>query len=92
MNKRIECQITGRVQMVMYRDFACRKARKLGLQGVVKNNADGSVTVIAEGEEVTLAKYVEFLNRGPVLAHVEHVGTIWGDEKREFSEFIIAYK
>lgn len=92
MKKRIECKVTGRVQMVMYRDFACRTARKLGLQGTVKNNDDGSVTAIAEGEEAKLAKYVEYLNRGSVLAHVEHVETIWGDVKGEFSQFIIVYK
>ena len=92
MFKRIECKITGRVQMVMYRDFACRKARSLQLQGIVKNNADGSVAVIAEGKEEALMQYVECLVRGPMLAHVEHVETMWADAKEEFSQFMIAYK
>ena len=91
MHKRIECKITGRVQMVMYRDFACRKARSLGLKGIVKNNADGSVSVFAEGEEGVLIKYIESLNRGPMLARVEHVETQWTDAKEEFSQFMIAY-
>ena len=87
-----ECKITGRVQMVMYRDFACRKARSLGLQGIVKNNIDGSVTVIAEGEEDVLMKYIAYLNRGPMLAHVERMETIWADANEEFSQFLITYK
>ena len=78
--------------MVMYRDFACRKARSLRLQGIVKNNADGSVTVIAEGEEDVLMKYMAYLNRGPMLAHVEHVETIWADAQEEFSQFMIVDK
>ncbi len=92
MKKRIECKVTGRVQMVMYRDFACRKAKKLGLQGMVKNNDDGSVTVIAEGEEDTLTMYVKDLDQGSVLANVEHVDVVWLDVKEEFSQFAIAYK
>ena len=92
MKKRIECKVIGRVQMVMYRDFACRKAAKLGLRGMVKNNDDGSVTVIAEGEEDTLMVYMNDLNQGPVLANVEHIEVVWGDNKDEFSQFRIVYK
>ena len=91
MKKRIECKVTGRVQMVMYRDFACRKAKKLGLRGMVKNNDDGSVTVIAEGEEGTLVVYVKDLDQGPVLANVEDVKVMWLDVKEEFSQFTIVY-
>ena len=57
--KRIECHIEGRVQMVMYRDFAMRKAKLLGLSGTVKNNDDGTVTLVAEGEEEQLGVYIE---------------------------------
>ena len=87
----MECQVTGRVQMVMYRDFACRHARKLGLHGMVRNNDDGSVTLVAEGDEQVLMKYLRSLNQGPVLAHVEHVEVIWEDARGDFSKFMIMY-
>ena len=38
--KQIECVIIGRVQLVMFRDFARRKARKLGIAGTVENLPD----------------------------------------------------
>ena len=78
--------------MVMYRDFACRKANKLGLRGMVKNNEDGSVTVIAEGEEDTLMVYIKGIEQGPVLSNVENVEVAWLDAKEEFSQFGIVYK
>ena len=53
--------IEGRVQMVMFRDFAQRKARSFDLVGWVKNLPDGSVEVVAQGEPDTLKQYIEAL-------------------------------
>lgn len=92
MQKRIECSVSGRVQMVMYRDFATRNARSLGLTGMVKNMPDGTVSVIAEGEESSLTLFIEKLKIGSILAHVEHVAFSWGDATGTFTDFHIAYK
>ena len=51
MEKRIRSIISGRVQLVMYRDFARRKARKLKLYGWVRNLPDNTVELIAVGED-----------------------------------------
>jgi len=91
MNERIECIITGRVQMVMYRDFAQRKARRLGCTGFVRNNADSSVTVVAEGERAKLEALVEKLRKGPVLSRVDSVEVLWKKAMGEFTEFKIEY-
>lgn len=91
MQKRIECSIVGRVQMVMYRDFATRKARTLGLKGMVKNMADGTVLVVAEGEESALTLFVAKLHTGPLLASVERVDSLWKDATGEFTDFHIVY-
>ncbi len=88
----IECRIVGRVQMVMYRDFASRKARKLDLVGYVKNNDDGSVALFAEGEEEALSTYIKYLHRGPALSHVEQVETKWKEGTQEYTQFNIIYK
>ena len=45
--ERIEAIVSGRVQMVMFRDFAQRKALGLRLCGEVMNLPDGTVRVIA---------------------------------------------
>ncbi len=76
MNERIEAIVTGRVQMVMYRDFAQRKARGLGLVGEVQNLKDGTVRVVAEGPRKSLETYVAKLARGPLLARVETVKSV----------------
>jgi len=91
MKKQLQANITGRVQMVMYRDFAQRKARKLGIVGSVRNLPNGSVEVIAEGEEEVLNDYVKYLDRGPILAKVENIRTDWAEAKGQFSDFLIVY-
>ncbi len=91
MKKQLQATISGRVQMVMYRDFAQRKARKLGLVGTVQNQKDGSVSVIAEGEENTLNDYVKYLNRGSILSKVKNVRISWTEPSGIFSDFTILY-
>ena len=92
MKKRIECHIEGRVQMVMYRDFAVRKATALGVVGTVQNMPDGSVLLNAEGEESFINLYIEKLKRGSVLSHVEHVEVLWSEPHGQWSDFRIVYK
>jgi acylphosphatase len=91
MQKRIECTVVGRVQMVMYRDFTARNARAFGLTGRVKNRDDGAVVVVAEGEESSLTLLVEKLTKGSILAHVERVDVVWKDVTGEFTDFQISY-
>jgi len=90
-NKRLECKISGRVQMVMFRDFVARNAKKLGLTGVVKNMKDGSVFVLAEGDESKLKELLEKLQEGPILARVDAVEEKWLPAKGEFKNFKIDF-
>ena len=65
--------VAGRVQGVGYRDAARRRARRLGLLGWVRNEADGTVAVHAEGPQEPLERFIEFLRSGPRGAEVESV-------------------
>lgn len=89
--KQIECIITGRVQLVMFRDFAQRKARKLGISGMVENFPDGSVKVVAQGSEENLAKFISYLKKGPILAKVKDVSVKWTETTDSFEDFKIIY-
>ncbi len=89
--KRITARITGRVQMVMFRDFAKRKARGLGLAGFVKNDTEGSVKVVAEGDDEALRKFVELLREGPLFGKVENITVDWEKPAFEFTSFEIIY-
>ena len=89
--KQIECLITGRVQLVMFRDFAQRKARKLGIVGMVENLPDGSVKVAAQGREENLLKFISYLKKGPILAKVENVLVKWTEAEESFKGFKIIF-
>lgn len=89
--KQIECSITGRVQLVMFRDFARRKARKLGVSGTVENLSDGSVKVVAQGSTENLLQFISYLKRGPILAKVETVSVSWMETKECFEDFKIIF-
>lgn len=91
MNERIEAVVEGRVQLVMYRDFACRKARALRLVGNVKNLPDGTVSVIAEGPREVLRAYIEKLRGGPILASVDNVAVSWFPATGDYTSFDIVY-
>jgi len=91
MNERIETIVSGRVQVVMYRDFATRKARGLGLVGEVKNLPDGTVRVVAEGPRATLERFVKKLHRGSLLSRVDGIATSWLPYTGAYRSFDIAY-
>ena len=87
----LEAKITGRVQMVMFRDFACRNARSLGLAGTVQNLSDGSVRIVAEGDKSALEKFLEKLHKGSLLSRVDSVSAAWSDTLEHFKHFDIVY-
>ncbi len=92
MQIRIECVVSGRVQMVMYRDFVTRKARKLGVVGEVHNEKDGTVSVIAEAEKDLLEQLVRALHLGSILSHVQNVDVSYHDATGEYTQFKIRYQ
>jgi acylphosphatase len=66
-------RITGVVQGVSFRAYAADEARRLGLTGWVRNEADGSVLIEAEGDEAPLDRLVAWCGVGPPAARVEGV-------------------
>lgn len=80
MKKEFRAIARGRVQMVNFRHFTAGEAKKLGLVGTVCNLPDGSVEVVAEGEEENLLLFIEKLKRGPFFAHVADLEVIWAPE------------
>lgn len=70
---KLQFTVYGIVQGVGFRYFTCGKAKELGLSGVVRNLSDGSVLVIACGDESQLGKLREWLWQGPRYARVDNV-------------------
>ena len=73
MLQTISLLVSGKVQGVFYRHSAREKARELNLTGTVRNNPDGTVTIVATGESGQLDKLVAWSKTGPRAAQVEQV-------------------
>ena len=67
--------VSGRVQGVSFRASARDQALRLGLDGYVRNLADGRVEVLACGDEEALRSLEEWLWSGPPAADVDDVGS-----------------
>jgi len=65
--------VRGRVQGVGFRWFVEREAHILGIAGWVRNNADGSVEVLAIGSRDQLLGLCSRLRAGPRAARVDDV-------------------
>ena len=65
--------VRGRVQGVGFRWFVEREAHILEIAGWVRNNADGTVEVLAQGTRDQLAGLRSRLREGPRAARVDDV-------------------
>ena len=65
--------VRGRVQGVGFRWFVEREAHILAVTGWVRNNADGSVEVLAQGTRDQLSGLRSRLRQGPRAARVDDV-------------------
>ena len=88
---RLHALVYGRVQGVNFRFYTQKEAAALQVTGWVANRPEGSVEVMAEGEEAALKKLLAFLNRGPSSARVERVETDWTEGTGEFDRFRVRY-
>lgn len=87
--KRIHLLIRGRVTGVYFRASAVREAKRLGLTGWVKNKPDGTVELVAEGEEDQVKDLLAWAQHGPSTARVDRVDTRWRSYTGEFAAFVI---
>ena len=69
----LRLRIEGFVQAVGYRHFAIQEARRLGLDGWVRNRADGTVEALISGTTKAVEDFVGACMRGPVGSTVRNV-------------------
>lgn len=87
--KQLQLFVRGRVQGVYFRASTQREARRLGLCGWVRNRPDGSVEILAEGEELSIRELFGWAQKGPSAARVDRVDTRWRGYTGEFPDFRI---
>jgi len=88
MRKRVV--VHGRVQGVFFRDTVRRQAQQRGVSGWVRNNRDGTVEAVFEGEPDAVDALVDFCRRGPRGAAVEHVD-VHDEEPEGLTGFDVGY-
>jgi acylphosphatase len=65
--------VHGRVQGVFFRESTRRRAYRAGVAGWVRNNDDGSVEALFEGDPDDVELLVRFAGIGPSGAYVDRV-------------------
>jgi len=65
--------VHGLVQGVFFRDTVRRHALGTGVAGWVRNNRDGTVEAVFEGEETEVERLVTLCRKGPRGARVDRV-------------------
>ena len=90
MPKQIKAIFYGRVQGIGFRYTALKIARELGLQGFAKNLADGSVELVAQGEEESINNFVLEIKKS-FSNEIEKVETIWQKPTSTFRDFQIKF-
>ncbi|MFH2110529.1 MAG: acylphosphatase [Candidatus Bathyarchaeota archaeon] len=81
--------IHGRVQGVGYRANAKRKATQYGLKGYTRNQPDGSVEIVAEGDPIQIEKLVAWCSHGPTMSHVTRINVENSAATGEYRDFNI---
>ncbi len=78
--------VHGHVQGVFFRETTRRRAQAAGVAGWVRNNRDGSVEAVFEGEPEAIERLVAFCREGPRRARVD-----WVDVSSEEPEGLLGF-
>ena len=85
--RRVILTVSGDVQGVSYRYFAKTEAQKLGLTGWARNEVDGTVGLVLEGDDQAVEDFIKWARTGSPMAEVEHVEVEEGKYTGEFDKF-----
>jgi acylphosphatase len=83
--------IEGRVQGVFFRASTRDEARRLGLNGWVRNLPNGDVEALIEGEKGTVNRLLAWCHHGPPYAAVSKVSLQWEPYQGDQKGFQVAY-
>ena len=75
------------MQRVGFRFFVEHAAQREGIQGYVRNQHDGSVEVVAEGDADAMQRFEMAVRRGPAGARVDDVDTVEVEPSSRFAGF-----
>ena len=73
--------VSGRVHGVFFRDTVRNAGEREGVAGWVRNNADGTLEAVFEGDEAALERLVALCREGPPGADVRDVEVLQEPEE-----------
>lgn len=90
-NARAYLIISGRVQGVFFRAETQKAAQRIGVRGWVRNQPDGTVAAVAEGDKQLVDQLLEWCWQGSPMSSVSDVRVAWESPTGEFDDFNITY-
>ncbi len=90
-DKMFHAIVHGRVQGVSFRYHTRATASTMGLSGWVRNLPDGTVEVLAQGDERDLRDLLRWLKDGPPASRVDKLDIDWRDPVDSTEPFKIIY-
>lgn len=79
----LKLKIEGFVQAVGYRNFAMDEARKLGLDGWIRNRSNGEVEALVSGPDEAVNAFITACAKGPAGSQVKGIGMEKADPPTE---------
>lgn len=89
MFKRIESGISGKSLRLDSLQWIKNLASSLGLEGAAFTRIDGSIRVIAEGEEVHLVEFIEGLKKAKIFEEEQTFFVNWSKSEKGLGNFYI---
>ncbi len=89
--KTVRAIVSGRVQGVWYRAHTREKAVELGLSGSVRNLPDGTVEIVAQGDQGSVDALVQWAWTGSPSSHVTGVEVQDYDEAGDLTSFEVRH-
>lgn len=77
------------MQGVYFRAGTKETAQKLDLKGRVRNETDGSVRIVVQGEPEQVDRFLEWVHKGPPRARVDQVFIRKESGQEQFDDFEI---
>ena len=77
--KNLVADVSGMVQGVGFRYFVEQTAVQLGIDARAENMEDGTVHIVASGDERRLLRLVELVRQGSRYSSVDHVDYVITD-------------
>jgi acylphosphatase len=89
--KCIHVFVSGRVQGVFFRANTRAEAKRLGLNGWVKNIPGGRVELVAEGPSWAVNELIDWCHKGPPYSRVDKVEIHEETPTGKYDEFSVRF-